>query len=73
MANLEVDIGHIEPGNEITVKWRGKPVFIRHRSAEDISKAESVDVSSLRDPQADSERVQKPEVRPEWLIDTLPC
>lgn len=40
MANLEVNIGNIQPGNEITVKWRGKPVFIRHRSAEDIAKAQ---------------------------------
>ena len=41
MANLEVDIGNIQPGNEVTVKWRGKPVFIRHRSAEDIAKAQA--------------------------------
>lgn len=64
MANLEVDIANIQPGNEITVKWRGKPVFIRHRSEEDIAKANAVEVSSLRDPQADAERV----IKPEWLI-----
>ncbi|GAB4815037.1 hypothetical protein N2152v2_002083 [Parachlorella kessleri] len=74
MANLEVDIANIQPGNEITVKWRGKPVFIRHRSEEDIAKANAVEVSSLRDPQADAERVIKPEdtsqgrFKPEWLI-----
>ena len=48
----------------ITVKWRGKPVFIRRRTPEEISSAESVDVTTLRDPQPDKDRVQKPE----WLI-----
>lgn len=64
MANLEVDLGKIPLGQTVTVKWRGKPVFIRHRTAEDIAKAEGVDWSHFRDPQPDSARVQKPE----WLI-----
>ncbi|KAL5724516.1 quinol--cytochrome-c reductase [Ranunculus cassubicifolius] len=64
MASLEVDLGSIEPGSTVTVKWRGKPVFIRRRTEEDISLANSVDVGSLRDPQQDSERVKDPE----WLI-----
>jgi len=46
------------------VKWRGKPVFIRRRTPEEIKSAEDVDVTTLRDPQPDSVRVQKPE----WLI-----
>jgi len=48
----------------VIIKWRGKPVFIRHRTAEEIKEAESVDVSVLRDPQKDADRVKKPE----WLI-----
>lgn len=64
MANLEVDLSHIEPGQTVTVKWRGKPVFIRHRTAEDIAKANEVDLSTLRDPQPDEARVQNPD----WLI-----
>ena len=48
----------------MTVAWRGKPVFIDHRTPEEIKAAEAVDVSSLRDPQADSARVKKPE----WLV-----
>ena len=62
MASLEVDLSKIEPGNTITVKWRGKPVFIKRRTDEDIETANSVDLSTLRDPQSDSDRVQNPEV-----------
>ncbi|KAJ0053425.1 hypothetical protein Pint_02512 [Pistacia integerrima] len=64
MASLEVDLSSIEPGTTVTVKWRGKPVFIRRRTEEDIQLANSVDVGSLRDPQQDAERVKNPE----WLI-----
>ncbi|KAK8368163.1 hypothetical protein V6Z12_A01G022300, partial [Gossypium hirsutum] len=56
--------GSIEPGSTVTVKWRGKPVFIRRRTEEDIKTANSVDLASLRDPQEDAVRVKNPE----WLI-----
>ncbi|ERM97831.1 hypothetical protein AMTR_s00118p00072930 [Amborella trichopoda] len=45
----------------VTVKWRGKPVFIRLRTEEDIKLAKSVDLGQLRDPQPDEERVKNPE------------
>ncbi|KAF2288374.1 hypothetical protein GH714_007168 [Hevea brasiliensis] len=64
LASLEVDLSSIEPGTTITVKWRGKPVFIRRRTEEDIKLANSVEVASLRDPQEDSSRVKNPE----WLV-----
>ncbi|TQD77966.1 hypothetical protein C1H46_036499 [Malus baccata] len=64
LASLEVDLSSIEPGTTVTVKWRGKPVFIRRRTEDDIKLANSVDVQSLRDPQQDAERVTDPE----WLI-----
>lgn len=64
LANLEVDLSNIEPGQTVTVKWRGKPVFIRHRTEEDIQLADSVDVSSLRDPETDEVRVKDKD----WLI-----
>ncbi|CAL9753422.1 unnamed protein product [Musa acuminata subsp. burmannicoides] len=64
LASLEVDLSNIEPGSTVTVKWRGKPVFVRRRTADDIKLANSVDVSSLRDPQVDSDRVKNPE----WLV-----
>lgn len=64
LASLEVDLSNIEPGTTVTVKWRGKPVFIKHRTEADIKLANTVDVTSLRDPQEDSVRVKNPE----WLI-----
>ncbi|EIE26587.1 ubiquinol-cytochrome c r [Coccomyxa subellipsoidea C-169] len=64
MASLEVDLTKIEPGQTITVKWRGKPVFIKRRTEEDIDLANQVNVKELRDPQTDSERTQNPE----WLV-----
>merc|ERR1719197_126695 len=60
MASVEVDLSTIPEGTTVTVKWRGKPLFIKHRTAQDIEIANSVDVSTLRDPQHDSERVQNP-------------
>lgn len=63
-ATTEVDIGNIAEGQIVTVKWRGKPVFVRHRTKKEISDAEAVPVSELRDPQTDQSRVQKPE----WLV-----
>ena len=62
MASLEVDLSKIEPGSTITVKWRGKPVFIKRRTEEDIELANKVDLKTLRDPQEDKDRVQNPEV-----------
>ncbi|KAL8557423.1 hypothetical protein ACS0TY_004735 [Phlomoides rotata] len=64
LASLEVDLSTIEPGTTVTVKWRGKPVFIRRRTKEDVKLANSVELGSLRDPQEDSVRVKNPE----WLI-----
>ncbi|KAF0924919.1 hypothetical protein E2562_014995 [Oryza meyeriana var. granulata] len=64
LASLEVDLSSIEPGTTVTVKWRGKPVFIRRRTEDDIKLANSVDVGSLRHPQQDAERVKNPE----WLV-----
>ncbi|CAH9080253.1 unnamed protein product [Cuscuta europaea] len=64
LASIEVDLSSIEPGTTVTVKWRGKPVFIRRRTEDDIKTANTVDVGSLRDPQQDAERVKNPE----WLV-----
>ncbi|BBN01518.1 ubiquinol-cytochrome c reductase iron-sulfur subunit [Marchantia polymorpha subsp. ruderalis] len=64
LASLEVNLSNIEPGATVTVKWRGKPVFIRRRTESDIKLANTVTMSELRDPQEDSARVQNPE----WLV-----
>lgn len=64
MAKVEVDLNAIPEGKNVIIKWRGKPVFIRHRTEGEIEEANKVEVTSLRDPQADEDRVQKPE----WLV-----
>lgn len=64
MAKVEVKLGAIPEGKNVIVKWQGKPVFIRHRTQDEIDEANKVDVTSLRDPQNDDDRVKKPE----WLI-----
>ena len=61
LASIEVDVSKIEEGQSITLKWRGKPVFIRHRTADEISRADAVSLDDLRDPQTDAERAAKPE------------
>jgi ubiquinol-cytochrome c reductase iron-sulfur subunit len=62
LSSIEVDVSGIEEGQAITVKWRGKPVFIRHRTAKEIEAASQVNMDDLRDPQDDLERVEKPEI-----------
>lgn len=64
LSTVEIDISPIAMGQAVTVKWRGKPVFIRRRSAEEIAKANDAPTADLRDPQTDAERV----TNPEWLI-----
>ena len=64
LSSTEVDLSAIAEGQSITVKWRGKPVFIRHRTAEEIAAAEGTPLDDLPDPQPDSERA----VKPQWLI-----
>ena len=61
LASIEVDVSKIEEGQSITLKWRGKPVFIRHRTADEINRADEVQLSELRDPQTDADRAEKPE------------
>ncbi|MBB4210446.1 ubiquinol-cytochrome c reductase iron-sulfur subunit [Rhodothalassium salexigens DSM 2132] len=61
MATVEVDLSRIPEGSEIKVMWQGKPLFIRHRTAEEIEQARSVDLSELPDPEPDSDRAIKPE------------
>ena len=64
LASIEVDIAPIEPGQAITVKWRGKPAFLRYRTQKEIDQARADDGAELPDPQNDADRVQKPE----WLV-----
>ena len=64
LGSTEVDLTNIAVGQSITVKWRGRPVFIRRRTKEEILEASKVILSSLKDPAEDKDRVQKEE----WLV-----
>lgn len=64
MAKIEVDLSQIPEGKNVIIKWRGKPVFIRHRTQGEVEEARAVDWKSLRHPEPDEDRVKKPE----WLI-----
>ena len=69
LASTEVDLSGIDEGMGITITWRGKPVFVRHRTPEEIAEAKAVDVSELRDPEPDEARV----VREPWLVVLANC
>ena len=64
LASTEVDISSLEPGQSITVLWRGKPVFIKRRTKEEIESARAVDLSELKHPEKDEDRAKDPE----WLV-----
>ena len=57
LASTEIDLSSLEEGQSITVKWRGKPVFVRHRTKEEIKQANEVSLDEMRDPQLDADRV----------------
>ena len=64
LASTEVDISNVEKGQSITVLWRGKPVFIRRRTEEEIAIARDVDINELKHPEKDEDRAKDPE----WLV-----
>ncbi|KIY50278.1 ubiquinol-cytochrome c reductase iron-sulfur subunit [Fistulina hepatica ATCC 64428] len=64
MAKVEVELNAIPEGKNVVIKWRGKPVFIRHRTPEEIEEARSANWRTFRDPESDEARTKKPE----WLI-----
>ena len=57
LASTEIDLSSLEEGQSITVKWRGKPVFVRYRTKEEIKQANEVSLDEMRDPQLDTDRV----------------
>ena len=64
LSTVEVDLEGVEPGQRITAQWRSKPLFIVHRTPEQIAEARADDSADLIDPEPDNARVQ----RAEWLI-----
>ncbi len=66
LSSIEYDLTKVALGQEVTIKWQGKPVFVRHRTPKEIAQAVAADHSELRDPQTDADRHKAG--KPEWLI-----
>ncbi len=66
LASIEFDVTKVGEGQQVVVKWRGKPLFVRNRTKAEIAKAVADDGASMKDPQKDAERV-KPG-KSQWLI-----
>ena len=66
LSSVEVNVSGLEKGQSVKAMWRGKPVFIRRRTDTEVSAAKAVNISELRDPQSDADRV--PADRPEWIV-----
>lgn len=64
LSKIEIKLGDIPEGKNMTFKWRGKPLFVRHRTEKEITAEEAVSIGELRDPQHDKDRV----VNPRWVI-----
>ena len=64
LSSTEVNVSEVQLGQSITVLWRGKPVFIKRRTEEEIAKARQVDLKELKDPEKDEDRAKNPE----WLV-----
>lgn len=66
LASIEYDLSKVTEGMQAVVKWRGKPLFVRHRTAAEIKAAQTADIKSMKDPQPDAERVK--EGREQYLV-----
>lgn len=64
LSSLEVDVSSIPKGETHTVMWRGRPVFVRHRTEEEVKEMRAASLKSLPDPQTDEERTRDPN----WLV-----
>ena len=71
LASIEFDLAGIEEGQSVTIKWRGLPVFVRHRTAAEIEEAKAVPLADLKDPETDEART-KPG-HEQWLIMIANC
>ncbi|XP_067357451.1 cytochrome b-c1 complex subunit Rieske, mitochondrial-like isoform X1 [Channa argus] len=64
LSKIEIKLNDIPEGKNMTFKWRGKPLFVRHRTEKEIATEEAVNMAELRDPQHDKDRV----LNPKWVI-----
>lgn len=66
LSSIDVDLTPVVAGQAITAVWRGKPIFIRHRTAKEIEEAAKTPLNQLNDPQSDADRVKKGHEK--WLV-----
>lgn len=59
MATIEFDVSTVPEGSQVKVMWRGKPLFVRHRTANEIAVAKKDDAATMRDPQTDADRLKQ--------------
>jgi ubiquinol-cytochrome c reductase iron-sulfur subunit len=71
LASIEFDVSSIAEGESVTIKWRGLPVFVRHRTPAEIDEAKAVPMGDLKDPETDEQRT-KPG-HEQWLIMLANC
>ena len=71
LASIEFDLSNIAEGESVTIKWRGLPVFVRHRTQAEIDEAKAVPLSDLKDPETDAQRTK--EGHEQWLIMIANC
>lgn len=64
MAKIEIKLSDVPEGKTMLFKWRGKPLYVRHRTPEDIENMKNINVAELRDPQDDADRTKDPK----WLV-----
>ena len=57
LASIRVDVSEVEPGTQLTVKWLGKPVFIRRRTEAEIEEAKNVNLDELLDNMARNDNI----------------
>lgn len=70
-GSVEIDLTKVDEGQQLKTLWRGKPVFVRHRTAEEIAEAEAVALTDMIDPQTDNERLvpdMDGKLRPQYLV-----
>ena len=60
LSKVEIDLTNLNEGKSTTVMWRGKPLFIKHRTNKEIEEANNVNIDDLPDPQTDKDRVKNP-------------
>jgi ubiquinol-cytochrome c reductase iron-sulfur subunit len=70
-GSIEIDLSKVEEGQQLKMLWRGKPVFVRHRTPKEIATAQALDTTDLRDPASDESRFIpnfKGELDPRFLV-----